>query len=737
MSLAADDDSRLADDVTMAQAASEQAGLWTRLLNFGSRRRVPVILQTEAAECGLACVAMVAAYHGHTTDLLTLRARFPSSLRGLTLQDVMEIAGTLGLVSRPVQVELDKLGQLYRPCILHWNLKHFVVLTKVHGDSIEIVDPARGRRRMKLSEVSKHFTGIALELEPSPNLQRVERRAPVSLRSLAGAIHGLGRGLAQVFALALLLELLGLLAPQFMQMVVDQVLADADTNLLTFLGASFGLLLLLKIVVDALRSWTVMWLGANLGIAWTGNVFNHLLKLPLDYFSKRFLGDVMSRFGSIATIQQTLTTQFVVVLIDGLMASVTAIMLFVYSPKLAAVTIGFALLYALLRVLYFKAYQDASQSQINLAAHQQGALIETLRGMQTIRLNNRMAQRSARFMNSTAAVTNASIVMQRLNLVFDALNNTTTGAQRIVVLWLGAWLAVGGDLTPGMLMAFVAYSDQFTTRFVALADYAVQFRLLRLHGERLADIVLTAPEKNADGNYVGEVPHHGIAFRDISYQYNFNTRFVLRGCSFELADGEVVAITGPSGSGKSTVAKVLLGVLDPQEGTVHVGGVDVQALGKHRARTLIGSVLQDDQLFSGSILENITFFDATGTLERAQRAAALANLAAEIEAMPMGYHTPIGDMGSSLSGGQQQRLLLARAFYREPRILVLDEATSHLDLDNETRICDAVRRAGITTLIIAHRPQTIQSADRVLVLRHGKLVEPARAAPAPLPAASA
>ncbi len=324
-------------------------------------------------------------------------------------------------------------------------------------------------------------------------------------------------------------------------------------------------------------------------------------------------------------------------------------------------------------------------------------------------------------------MTNASIVLQRLNLVFDALNNATTGAQRIVVLWLGAWLAVGGDLTPGMLMAFVAYSDQFTPRFVALAYYAERFRLLRLHGERLADIVLTAPEeKNADGNYVGEVPHHGIAFRDISYQYSFNTRFVLRGCSFELADGEVVAITGPSGSGKSTVAKVLLGVLDPQGAQCTSAASTCRALGKHRARTLIGSVLQDDQLFSGSILENITFFDATGTLERAQRAAALANLAAEIEAMPMGYHTPIGDMGSSLSGGQQQRLLLARAFYREPRILVLDEATSHLDLDNETRICDAVRRAGITTLIIAHRPQTIQSADRVLVLRHGKLVEPAR-----------
>lgn len=724
MSRTPENDSHAPD--VAAEVNAEKASLWSKLLNFGPRKQVPVILQTEAAECGLACIAMLAGYHGHNTDLLTLRAQFPSSLRGLTLQDLMEIGSAIGLASRPVQLELDQLSQLYVPCILHWNMKHFVVLTKVRGDRIDYIDPARGRRSMKLSEASKHFTGVALEVDPGPTLQRTERRAPVSLRNLAGSISGLGKGLAQVFALALLLELLALLAPQFMQMVVDQVLADGDNNLLLFLGVSFSILLLLKIVVEALRAWTVMWLSANISIGWTGNVFNHMLKLPLDYFSKRFIGDIMSRFSSIAVIQQTLTTQFVVVLIDGLMAVVTAVMLFVYSPRLAAVTIGFSVLYSILRGIYFKAYREASQNQINVAAHQQGALIESLRGMQTIRLNNRMAQRSARFMNSTAGVANASIVMQKLNLVFDAVNNTTTGAQRIAVLWFGAWLAVRGDLTPGMLMAFVAYADQFTTRFVTLADYAVQFRLLRLHGERLADIVLTAPEKYAEGTYLGQLKHHSIAFRDVSFQYNYNSHMVLKSCSFDIADGEVVAITGVSGSGKSTIAKVLLGVLDHQEGVVRIGGVDIQSLGKRTARSLVASVLQDDQLFSGSILENITFFDATATLERAQRAAALANFGNEIDAMPMGYYTPIGDMGSSLSGGQQQRLLLARAFYREPKILVLDEATSHLDLDNEARICEAVRHAGITTLIIAHRPQTIQSADRVLVLRNGKLSEVGR-----------
>lgn len=723
-----DDASLRSSGETDVAADAGQSSGWSGLLNFGPRKRVPVILQTEAAECGLACMAMLAGYHGHNTDLLSLRAQFSSSLRGAKLQDLIEIAGALGLASRPVQVDIKDLDHLYLPCILHWNMNHFVVLTKVRGDTIEIINPGNGRRKMKISEASRHFTGVALEIDPGPNLQRVEKRPPVSLRALAGSISGLGKGLLQVFALALLLEFFALLAPQFLQMVVDQVLANGDDDLLAFLALSFGLLLLLKVLVEGLRTWTVMWLSANINIGWTGNVFNHLLKLPLDYFSKRYLGDVMSRFSAITIIQQTLTTNFVVVLIDGIMALITATMLFVYSVKLAAVTIGFAVVYGVLRAIYYKAYREASQKQINVVAHQQGTLIESLRGMQTVRLNNCSAQRSARFMNSTADVHNAGIVVQKLNLIFGAMNGMTTGAQRIAVLGFGAWLSLQGDMTAGMLMAFVAYADQFTTRFVGLADYAVQFRLLRLHGDRLADIVLTAPEKHVDGTYVGTLKTHGISFSDVAFRYSYNSKLVLNECSFDVKDGEVIAITGVSGSGKSTIAKVLLGVLDHQSGTIKIGGVDIRALGKRKARSLIASVLQDDQLFSGTILENITFFDPGATLERAQLAAEKANLADEIDAMPMGYQTTIGDMGSSLSGGQQQRLLLARAFYREPRILVLDEATSHLDLENEDKICTAVRRAGTTTLIIAHRPQTIQSADRVLLLRDGRLVEVSRPA---------
>jgi ATP-binding cassette subfamily B protein RaxB len=664
---------------------------------------------------------MIAGYHGAKHEMLSLRARFPGSLRGLRLNQLVEIAGTLGLAARPVKLELADIAQLDVPCILHWNMNHFVILEGFKRKDLLIIDPAHGRKRIKLADADTSFTGVAVELSSGPNLSKPEKQRGVSLTSLAGSITGLGKALLQVFAIAAFLELIGLLAPQFLQLVVDQVLSANDAELLTLLGVGFSTLLLVKTAADYMRSWLVIWIGATLSMGWTGTVFNHLLRLPLDYFQKRNLGDVVSRFGAVNTIQQTLTTQFVVVLIDGIMTVMTAIMLLVYSPKLALVAFGSALLYALARALYFRALFESTSKNIGVAAVQQGALIETLRGMQTIRLNNRVAERSVKFANATADVLNTSTRIQRLTIGFTSASGVVTGGQRIAVLWMGTALALNGEMTAGMLMAFAAYSEQFTTRFAAMVDYVVQLRMLRLHGERLADIVLTPPEKFVEGTHLAVNRRSSIEFRNVSYRYSNSSPDVLCECSFRIEDGEIVAIVGPSGCGKSTLAKVLLGVMDHSEGDILIGDISIRALGKREVRRITASVLQDDSLFGGSVIDNISFFDPAATLERCQIAARKANIDAEIEAMPMGYQSMIGDMGAALSGGQQQRILLARAFYREPRILVLDEATSALDLKNEGHVCDAVRAAGVTAVIIAHRPQTIASADRSIVLMHGKI----------------
>ena len=685
-------------------------------LQFGWRRRLPMIRQTEAAECALACLAMVAGFHGHAVELTALRQRFSLSLKGATLARLIEMADALGLASRPLRLELGELGQLATPCILHWGLNHFVVLKRVTGDRIELHDPAVGERRVRLSEVSRQFTGIALELAPTPRFERKKSEPPLALRQLLGRVQGLPAALAQVLGLALVLELFALAAPLFVQTVLDQVLAGGDRGLLTLLGVGFLLLTLLQVGVSALRSWVVMWLGTSLNLAWSGNLFGHLLKLPEDYFAKRHLGDITSRFGAMNVIQNTLTTRAVEVVLDGLMAVLTLAMMLIYSGTLAALTLLAFALYAGLRALSYRVFREANLGSIVAAAKQQSRFLESVRGAQTIRLYHRAAHHTGRYLNAATDTANRNLEVQRYNLLFGSLNSLVFGIERIAVIWIGANSVLDGSLSAGMLMAFVAYSDQFTGRGAGLINYLVDLRLLRLQGERLADIVLTAPERHVDTPYVGPLPEASIALRGVSYRYAPGEPWIVKDLDLHIASGESVAIVGPSGCGKTTLAKILLGLLDPEEGNVLIGGIDLRRLGKARYRAMLGAVLQEDSLFAGSIADNIAFFDPETTALRIEAAARLAQIHDDIVAMPMGYHSLVGDMGSSLSGGQKQRLLLARALYRRPRLLVLDEATSHLDVAREREVNTAIQRLRITRIVIAHRPETIASAGRVLEL---------------------
>lgn len=435
------------------------------------------------------------------------------------------------------------------------------------------------------------------------------------------------------------------------------------------------------------------------------------------------MGDIVSRFSAIDTIQQTLTTQFVSVVLDGLMSILTLVLLCVYSVPLTAVTVAFLIVYAGLRMLYFRVFREANLSQIVVKARQQTSFLETIRGIQAVRLNNQESMQTARYLNATADTLNTSIQVQRLTLVFNAANGLASGAQRIAVLWLGAWFALRNTMSAGMLMAFVAYADQFTTRAGSLVDYLIQIRLLRLQGERLADVVLAPAEKFAEGTYAGPMPAPGVELKSVSFRYADGDPWVLKDANLTIRPGESVALVGPSGAGKSTLARMILGLLDPTEGTMEVGGLDVRNLGKTRFRSIVGSVMQDDTLFAGSISDNISFFDESAQPDAIEAAARAAELHDDIVAMPMGYHSLIGDMGSALSGGQQQRLFLARALYRRPELLVLDEATSHLDVERERAISRRLKEMNITRLIVAHRPETISSADRVMFVGGGKIVE--------------
>lgn len=685
--------------------------------NLFLRRHLPLVLQTEAAECGLACLAMVSGYHGHEFDLLTLRRRYPISLKGMTLAQLIETAERLDLSARALRLELEDISQLKCPVVLHWDLNHFVVLKFVGKTRVKLHDPARGAISLSWEEVSKHFTGVALELTPTPKFARKAERTRLSLSALWGRQGGLSGFLTQIFLFSIALEIFAILAPFFMQIVVDRVLVSDSHNLLTVLGLGFGLLAIITAGVQAFRSWVILYLSMHLNYQMLSRLFRHLLRLPLDYFSKRHIGDIVSRFGSLRIIQRTLTTQFVESIVDGVMVLGTLAIMFVYSAKLSAIALVMVAAYGLIRWLLYRPLYESTWEHVVRQAREQSNFLETVRGIQGIRLFGAESLRHAEWQNLLAGSLSAQAAVGKYQIASALANGLILGLGHIAIIWLGAEAIMRGTLTIGMLFAFVAFTIQFTTKAVSLIENAIAIRLLTLHSERVADIALSEPEERRAPALLNTRRFTGsLRVQGLSYRYGEGEPLVFSNVDFEIQPGESLAITGPSGVGKSTLVKLMLGLMQPTSGHILADGLDIERWGLAEYRRNVAAVLQDDRLFAGPIADNISFFDPQPDLARIEACAKFASIHQDILTMPMGYNSLIGDMGSMLSGGQQQRVLLARALYRRPRVLFLDEATSHLDLKNEAAINEALRHMQITRIIAAHRPETTRYADRILTL---------------------
>lgn len=691
------------------------------------------ILQGEIAECGLACLAMIASAHGSTVTLPDLRRRFPAALKGMKLRDLLEVAAGLGFSGRPLKLDLAHLRQLAMPAVLHWDMNHYVVLTKVRGDTVTLLDPAIGERRLSLDEISPHFTGVAVELMPDATFTPAAPAPRVSLGALTGRVLGLRRSLLQILLVALVLELFAIVAPLCNQLIVDDVLTSGDRDLLKVLVIGFGLLLITQTALGLARSWMLIVLTQTLSLQWRGNTFAHLLRLPVAFFEKRHLGDITSRFGAVDAIQRTLTTAAIEAILDGVMGVAALIMMAVYAWPLALVVVAACAMYGLLRWVAYRPLRDASAERLVVAARESTHFLETLRAMTPLKLFGRDQERRIQWQNLIVEVQNRDVRTARLSMAMSTANTFVFGLENLLVLYLGASLILdaqhGGAgapstvMTVGMLFAFLSYKSQFTGRVSALINYVVELKMLGLHAERLADIALEPPEPD-------DVPANDLAhldasleLRGVGFRYGERDPWILRQVDLVVPAGQSLAITGPSGSGKTTLMKLLLGLLEPVEGEVLYGGVPVRQLGLRNVRRQIGTVMQEDVLLTGSLADNIAFFDAQPDAEQVQACAMLAQVHEDIRRMPMGYQTLVGDLGSGLSGGQKQRLLLARALYRGPKVLALDEATSHLDVDRERAVAAHLARLPMTRLVIAHRPDTIAGAERVVELAGGRLHE--------------
>ncbi|HDR2723896.1 TPA: peptidase domain-containing ABC transporter [Enterobacter asburiae] len=693
-----------------------------RKLDLRIFKRIPVVFQTEASECGLACLSMICSFYGKQVDLLQLRQQFNLSSRGVNLHAIKAIASELEMSSRALSVDLQELHAVRKPCILHWDFNHFVVLIKVDKNSAVIHDPAFGRRVISMPELSQHFTGVVLEVWPGTTFSVQKKQNRLKASTLLKNINGLMTSLAKIFFLSLVIELISLLLPVGTQLVTDNVIASGDYGLLNIICLGLFILILLRLTVSVIRSWTTLILGTLIDVQWSFSLFSHLIKLPTTYFERRKLGDIQSRFHSLDVIRATFTTGLTGSIIDTLMLMGLLVMMFLYNLQLSMIVVSFTAIYTFIRFATYRYYRQLSEEELIKEARLNSYFMETLYGIATIKIQGMTELRINNWFNLFSDKVNTGIRLTRMDLFFGGVVSFIAACDQIVILWVSGRLMMDSHLTIGMFIAFNTFRSQFYDRINALINFIIQLKLINLHNERVADIALQEASSSTATSPL-RLPHGALTLetQDLTYRYDNHADPIFSKLNLTIHAGESIAITGVSGAGKSTLMKVLCGLFEPSNGCVRINGIDIKQLGFEHYAERIACIMQEDKLFSGSIKENIAGFRPDIDEQWMVQCAIASHIHNDILKLPMGYETLIGELGEGLSGGQKQRIYIARALYRKPGILFMDEATSHLDKTSESQVNQSIQEMNITRIIIAHRETTIASADRVFVINGAEL----------------
>ncbi len=684
---------------------------------FGER--LPLILQREGSECGLVCLTMLLNFHGKLFGVDTLREVSGLSSRGASVKDLLTAAERMQLRGRALKLDLEDIGHLTLPAVLHWDMDHFVVLKRVGLRRVTIHDPAVGVKHYARAELSRHFTGIAVEFQPGDEFVREKDEAQPRLGflQLLRGMPGLAKCLLPLLLLSILIQSLALLAPLYLQLVIDQGIIKGDLSLVLMLALVFGVLMLARVLLNHMRGLLLLITSNQLGFRLVSETFHHLLRLPLSYFERRELGDVVSRFGALDKIKQLVTSEMITVLVDGIFSLLTVILLFLYQPMLAAISLSAVFLHSLVRLLTLLPEHKRRLEVVELEARQQTRFMEDIRSIATVKLNGMELQRESDWLQRYSQFINSGFRLGRLQLGMMSAETVILGVENLLIIFLASQLVADGELTLGQMMSFIFLKQHFLGSILAMVPKLGELRLMRLELDRVADIRLAKkePALQQPTLFAPLVSGH-IVLRDVGFTYPGGRSPVLEAFTAEIPPTRVTVIAGPSGCGKSTLLKLILGLEEMQAGSLTVDGWSHAQRCPRRFREQVAALLHDEGLLAGTLGFNVTLGVDCADQNRLEDACRAAGIAELIASLPMGYATRVGELGSQFSAGQIRRVLIARALYRRPRLLLLDETLTHLGQQAALEVLEYLREQRITTIVVSHDPVITANADHRITL---------------------
>lgn len=690
-------------------------------LDFGdTTNKLSLIMQNSKEESLIACLVMIATSYGLEFDWNKIRKKNQLTEGWEDHNASINIADGLGVNIRFIGIETSELAKLELPSILRWDENHAVVLSAINGDYFTIYDPACGVKIIQRAELNNHFAGHTMECRQSNDFRKNEKgEKKLHLSDLWNNSKGLKTGLIQLLVISFMIEILTTSLPFLTQLIVDDVLVNNDYDLLALLGIGFSIIIVLRAVTEYFRSYILIFFGNKISFQFSLNICSHLLRLPVEFFDSRHMGDVVSRYNSANDIKEFLTSSVVVALVDGVMVLATLTLMFIYSPLLTMVALLSIAIYGVIRISMYRSFFVRNEERLIANAEENSNFMENVSGISSIKLFGMEANRLSLWQNYLVKALNSGIRLQRLVMLNTFFNGLLYGFEIVLIAYLGAHLVLEKEMSAGMLLAFLGHKDNLLQKSFRLLDTIVSFKMLNVHLERISDIALTKKEKCVEKKRGGCAVAPSKSFFDVSnvaYKYEKNKNFLFNNISLQADKEESICIIGESGCGKSTLIRVLASLYSPTSGDIHLEGISVTDLGLREFRNNIGVVLQNDILFQGTILDNICFFDPIPDHDRVQYVSKLAAIHENILEKTEQYETRVGNLGVGLSGGEVQRILIARALYKQPKILFLDEATSHLDMETERQVNKAISEMKITRIMVAHRLETIKSADKIFQL---------------------